>query len=301
MLDTLNVYLQTSTTPELRGAITEAFEQFDAYGLEDADIGYEDILMTSDNEGTSEALMKIVVLTEELQDSILAQLQIKLVQEATISEGNTVLRSLKLLETTEFNDEIADVCRHNTDPVEALAEILNLVTGIDTERLVILFEEVSPSLISRIGERAQLHIGEHRDVADVGKNAVLMKRFLAYRTAMDNQQLFMYDMLIAGVPLDSPYAIYHEKIMQAIQAQELVQPMMPRLRQVKTAVQLCAAIVVACDTQDANMRNIVMAELEKTYTDLDTITPIYIEIDSIMTKFHALMNTGTLGANHEKA
>jgi len=292
MLDSLNVYLQTSTTPELRAAIADAFDIFEEYGLEDPDVGFEDILMTSEDEGVSEVMTRVIALTEELQDSILGQLQIKLADEASVSEGNTVLRALKQLESSDFNDEIHQVCRENTDTIESLAEILNLVTGIDTERLMPMFEEVSSSLIKRIGERAALYVAEHRDAVDVEKNSELMKRFLAYRLAMDSQPLFMYDMLIASVPLNQPYKTYHVKIMQAIQAQELASPMMPRLRQVKTAVQLCAAVIVACDTQDANMRNVVMAELEKTYSDIDAITPIYVEIDSIMNKFHALMNSG---------
>lgn len=301
MLDSLNVYLQTSTTPELRAAITEAFELFDDYGLTDVDVGYEDILMTSDNEGVSEAIIKIVALTEDLQDSILDQMQIKLVDEATVSEGNTILRALKHLESTELNDEIVGICRENADPIEALAEILNLVTGIEPERLVILFEEVSPALIKMVQATSAQHVGEHRDILDTSKNAELIQKFMAYRDAMDNQQLFMYDMLIASVPLNQPYAIYHGKIMEAIQAQELASPMPVRLHQVKTAVQLCGAIVIASDTQDANMRNVVMAELEKTFSDVDQITPIYVEIDSIMTKFHALITSGMGKVTNEKA
>lgn len=292
MLESLNVYLQTSTTPELRASIDEAFDLFETYGLTDVDIGYEDILMTSDDEGVSEAMIRVIALTEELQDSILDQLQIKLADEVSVSEGNLILRSLKLLETTEFNDEIYLVCRESTDPIEALAEVLHLVTGIEPERLMPMFEEVSTSLIKRIGETCALQVAERRDAMDIEKNSEIMKRFLSYRLAMDSQPLFMYDMLIASVPLNQPFKTYYVKIMQAIQAEELVSPMMPRLRQVKTAVQLCAAIIVACDTQDANMRNVVMAELEKTYSDIDAITPIYVEIDSIMNKFHALMNSG---------
>lgn len=291
MLDSLHVYLQTSTTPELRAAITEAYELFDEYGLDDISTGYEDILMTANNEGESEAMMRIVALTENLQDHILTQMQIVVVDELRVSEGNTILRALKDVQNTEMNDEIVGICRENSDPVEALAEILNLVTGIEPERLVTMFQEVSPRTIQAIQAMAGQHVGENRATLDVEQDTKVIDRFMVYREAMDNQPLFMYDMIMASVPLNQPYAIYHGKIMEAIAHEESVQPMAPRLRQVKTAVQLCGAIIVACDTQDANMRNIVHAELEKTYSDVDTITPIYVEIDSIMTKFHNLLNT----------
>lgn len=301
MLDSLNVYLQTSTTPELRAAITEAFELFDEYGLDDPDVGFEDILMTADNEGASDATIRIVALTEQLQNSILDQMQIKLSDEAMVSDGNTILRALKQLESTELNDEIVGICRETNDPIEALGEVLNLVTGIEPERLMCLFDEVGQSTIKKIQAMASQHVGERRDIIDTQKNAELMNKFLAYRAAMDDQPLFMYDMLIAGVPLNQPYSVYHGKIMSAITAQELESPMPVRLRQIKTAVQLCAAIVIACDTQDANMRNVVMAELEKTFSDVDTITPIYVEIDSIMRKFQALLTSGMGKVTNEKA
>lgn len=291
MLDSLYVYLQTSTTPELRAAITEACELFEEYGLEDIGTGYEDILMTANNEGESEAMMRIVALTEDLQDHIFDQLQIKVVDETRVSEGNMILRALKDLENTELNDEIVGICRESTDSVEALAEVLHLVTGIEPERLVIYFEEVSDAVIQRIQATAAQHVGENRDILNVEEDTKLMSRFMVYREAMDNQPLFMYDMLMASVPLNQPYAIYHGKIMEAISAQELIEPMPTRMRQVKTAVQLCAAIIIANDTQDANMRNIVHSELEKTFADVDMITPIYVEIDSIMVKFHRLLNT----------
>ena len=297
MLDSLKQYLQTSTTPEHRAAITEAYDLFQDYGLEDVDVGYEDILMTANNEGESEATIRINQLTEEFQDHILTQMQIKLVDEATVSDGNTILHALKLIETTELNDEIVGICSENSDPIEALGEILNLVTGIEPERLMILFEEVSQAVIDKIKEVTQKHVGVTRQVIDVAVNKDLMNRFMAYRVAMDNQQLFMYDMLIAGVALNQPYAIYHDKIMYAIQHQELTTPMIPRLREVKTAVQLCAAVIVASDTQDANMRNVVMAQLERTFADLDKITPIYIEMDSILGKFNNLVNTRSTKVN----
>lgn len=293
MLDSLRQYLQTSVPPDFRAAIEEAFEIFDDYGLPDVDVGFEDILLTANNEGESETPIRINALVEDLQDHIFSQMQIKVVEECRVSEANMLLRALKLIETTEFNTEIVEVCSHNSDPIETLSEVIHLVTGVDVERIMPLFEEVSQDLINTTRAVASMHAGEVREILNVDLNRVLMQRFLAYRTAMDNQPLFIYDMLIAGVPLNQPYASYHEKIMSSIETQEIQTPLDPRLRPIKTAVQLCGAIVIASDTQDANMRNIVMSELEKTYSDIDTITPIYREIDSIMIKFHDLTTSGT--------
>lgn len=292
MLDSLDLYLKTSTTPEFQAAVTEAFELFERFGLENVDVGFEDILMTANNEGESEVTIRINALVEELQDHLLDQLQVKVVEEASISEANTIIRGLKLFESTELNGEIVDICREVHDPVEALAEVLNRVTGVETERLIILIEEVSPSLIKRIGEEASKHVLEIREVIDVKKDAELMKKFNLYREAMDFQRLFVFDMLQAGVPLNQPYEIYHGKIMTSIQGSEEFQAMAPRLKEIKTAVQICAGLIIASDTQDAAMRKIVRDQLERTFTDIDTITPIYKEIDSIMIKFNNLITSG---------
>ena len=305
MLDSLRLYLETSTSPEFMNAITKAFELFEEYGLEDYEVGYEDILMTANNEGESEAAIKIGALTEEIQDSILGRMQIKVADEVTISEANTILEGIKGIEKTEFNQEILDICNDDQAPEEQLAEILQVVTGIDSERLVILFHEVSKAVIqNKIKPLVLQEVIEPHTVIDSNADAVLMARFLMYREAMDNQPLFMHDMLMNGVPLRAPYASYHEKIMSAIEIQQTNDPMPIRLRQIKTAVQLCGAIIVASDTQDANWRNLVKEELSKTYTDIDIVTPIYLEIDSIMVKFHQLEMSGTKrggGVEHEEA
>jgi hypothetical protein len=97
---------------------------------------------------------------------------------------------------------------------------------------------------------------------------------------------------MAGVPLNQPYEVYHGKIMASIQASEEFAAMPTRLQQIKTAVQICAGLIIASDTQDGQMRAIVQKQLERTFTDLDMITPIYKEIVSIMIKFNNLITSG---------
>lgn len=292
MLDSLSQYLKSSTTPEFQAAVEEAFEMFERYGLENQDIGFEEILMVANDEGESDVTIRISKLVQELQDHILTQMQIRLVEEASISDANMILRALKDLETTELNDHIVDICREVNDPVEALAEVINRITGREVERVIVVLEEVSRAVIAKIGEVASKYVLEHREVIDVSRNEELMKKFTLYREAMDNQRLFIYDMLMAGVPLNQPYEIYHGKIMTSIQASEEFAAMPARLQQIKTAVQLCAGLIIASDTQQGQFRAVVQKQLERTFSDIDMITPIYKEIDSIMVKFNNLITSG---------
>ena len=292
MLDSLSQYLKTSTTPDFQAAVEEAFELFERFGLENQDIGFEEILMTANDEGEGEVTIRINSLVEELQDHVLTQMQIKLMDEVSVSEANMVLRALKAVETTEMNAEILDICREVHDPIEALAEIINRLTGREVERIIVLLEEVSKPLIAKIEETVSKHVLERREVIDVSANTEMIAKFKRYREAMDNQRLFIYDMIQGGVPLNQPYEIYHGKIMAQIQGSEEYEQMPLKQRQIKIAVQICAGLVVASDTQNGGFRPIVQQQLERTFTDIDMITPIYKEIDLIMTKFHALITSG---------
>jgi hypothetical protein len=293
MLEILDVHLKTAASPEIYNSISQAFDLFEEFGLTEYTVGYEDILLTADNEGASESVLKVCSLTSDLQDTILAQLRIDLVDEASVSEANTILLALKKLESTEYFDNIIQICDQVPAPEEALAEILSLVCGVDEERLIILLQTVDTLTIAAIKMAMEKLSSEHAALLQPAEDQVYVESLKAYKAALDDQWLYIYDLVEAGEPLGQPYAQYHREIIDQMEARQRTQPVIASVFAIEIGVQLFAGALISCDGSGGNLRDVVMVELEKTYGDtLDRITPIYTEINSLLIKFQAYREAG---------
>lgn len=291
MLDILEEHLRTGASPETYAMVNQAWDLFQQFGLDDIDVGYTEILLMGDNEGASETITKICDLTTQYQDAILSQLQIDLVDEATVSEGNLILMGMKKLEHYEHMDLVAQVCEENRQPEEALAEILTLVTGVEEERLLILIETVGDKLIESIATLA--HGGSDlRELQDVETVKVYAQNLMAYYEAVDHVWLYVYDAVQKGEALGKPYAEYHSEIIVAMEEKQVTERMLPKQYSIALAVQLFAGAIVSVDGKD-NPRLAISNELAKTYGDLDRVTPVYMEVDSLTIKFQSYLQGAT--------
>lgn len=294
MLEILDVHLKTAASPEIYNAISQAFDMFEAYGLTEYNVGYEDILMSADNEGASESIQRIMALTSQLQDYILQQLRVDLVDEATVSEGNQILLGLRRLEQTEYADNILEICQHVMSPEEALAEILALVNGTDEERVIILLETVDPATIAAIRVMMEKLINDQAALKQPEEDKAFAETLKLYRAALDNQWLYIWDLVEMGEPLGQPYAQYHTEIINQMEERQKTAPVLAKAFAIEIAAQLMAGALISSDAGTGNLRDIVMGELQKTYGDsLDRITPIYNEINSLTIKFQAYREAGT--------
>lgn len=294
MLEILDVHLKTAASPEVYNAVEQALDLFEEFGLTEYSIGYEEILLMADNEGASESISKICALTSDLQDTILGQLRIDLVDEASISEANTILLSLKRLESTEYFDNIIAICDQVAAPEEALAEILSLVSGVDEERLIILLQTVDKLTIDAIKLAMERLSLSHDAMLQPAKDKVYVDSLKAYKAALDDQWLYIYDLVSAGEPLGQPYAQYHHEIIDQMEARQRTEPVIASMFAIEIGVQLFAGALISSDGSGGNLRDVVMGELQKTYGDsLDRITPIYEELNSLLIKFQAYRESGT--------
>jgi len=290
MLDILREHLRTGAPAELATMVEQAHDLFEEFGLEDYDIGFSEILLMADNEGASESIIKIVSLTSQLQDSILSQLQIDLVDEATVSDGNKILLALRHLDNTELSAQVAQICEEVTSPEEALAEVLALVNGEEEENLVILLDSVSPSLIMKIHEVSSARALEERVLQDNEANRVYAENLLLFSEAVDNQWLFIFEQVKHGEPMGKLYSEYHSEIIAEMEARQAKTPLRQQEFDIKLAVQLFAAALISQDGM-TNPRAVVMAELTKTYGDLDRTTPVYLELDNLAIRFQTYRQT----------
>lgn len=280
MLEILETQLRTAASPELSDAITQACEHFEDYELPGYQDAYTDLLMSSDNREAGDLNISLAALTVELQTQILDQLLILVGEDITVQQGNLILKTLRQLETTEFNEIIVDLC-DDQDTDNALCEILGIVSGLSPEDFYGVVHNVDRCVLDRIKMVSQQNGADTISPINVENVRKLIDRLIAFRNFTGKNRIHIYDDILNGQMLGLPFEQYYRSGWEAI---------IPLNAQDK-AVQLIAMTIVSDDARE-NPRPAVVNALSKTYTSADEITPIVTAFESILLKFHAEETSG---------
>lgn len=284
MLEEISAYLSQNTTPDFNAAVADAFALFDQYGVAQYDQPYLGILLASGNMDPMEVRDRFYEQVQEHQDDILREMDITLSESASIYQGNLVLTVLKQLESTDLYGEIGSICEQIDSPVARMAAIMATITGGEEENYLEVFEEVGDATLSAIQAmmRKWSDIYDYEDrVIDVQADAQYKERLMGFRAFVQNKELYIYDELLQGTPLGLRFQEYYERLIERIQ----------NTTPTVIAMQLYAAAMVASDTQ-TNPLGPIKAELNKTFSSVDTITPITMVLETQMLKFLAAQNSG---------
>lgn len=284
MLDILEIHLKTATSPELSDLITEACEWLENYELPGYQDEYTDLLLASDNADAGDLNAQLVELTLNLQQRILSQMLIEISTECTVRQATMLLKGLRAVETTEFTDEVIVLC-DSADTDGALCEILALVTGETAEYFYPLITNVDKAVLKRIKEIAQDNApAEVIEARDPSQDRAVVDKLLRFEKVSETH-LYVKDLIVGGTPLHLPFSNYYDEIFEMIAA----------LNAQQKAVQLYAASIVSSDAKE-NPRSVITAQLNKTYTSADEITPITVALETIILKFHAETSSGVTRA-----
>jgi len=160
--------------------------------------------------------------------------------------------------------------------------------------VVILLQTVDHATIAAIRVIMDKLASEHAALKQPEEDKAYIDTLRLYRAALDNQWLYIWDLVEMGEPVGQPYAQYHTEIIDQMEARQKTAPVLAKAFAIEIAVQLMAGALISSDAGTGNLRDVVMRELEKTYGDsLDRITPIYNELSSLTIKFQAFREAGT--------
>jgi hypothetical protein len=276
MLDILEMHLKSATSPELSDAITEACDLFETYELPGYQDAYTDLLLTADNLDIGDLNTNLTNLTLEMQSLVLEQMLIHVNEDATIQQCNLLLRGLRLIETTEFNEDIIALCSE-TDVDNALCEIIATVTGESVENLYQLINNTDQCVLDRIKMVCQQsNSGDTISPIDTNHVRQIVERLIRYKNSIDNRPLFVYDSILDGQPIELPFEVYYDDMWNNIAA----------LNPQEKAIELYAAVLVSSDAI-SDPKPFITKMLNRTYTSIDEVTPIITALDKIILKFNA--------------
>ena len=283
MLEILDQVLTDEGTPEVRAVLEETFELFEAYELTDYELAFNDLVLTSDNSEASTRLAQIVDLVERMQDNILAQFQVTLSETATARQANAVLRTIKLIESTELNEEINLLCAEAVDPEEALCEIVALLNGDEAENWFEVIEEVSQAFIDKVREICGKAMDDKRAVLDHEQVTKALGRLTRFREFIQ-QDILIYQLILEErANLLIPFADYYDLMIQGLRDADLKSESM--------AMQLYAATMVSSDSADCPAEAI-QEQLNKTFASADQITPVIVHLRDLMIRFNSYLTSG---------
>lgn len=277
MLEILETYLRTSVSPETADSITVACELFETYELPGYQDAYTDLLLCADNNDISDLTTEVVNLTTELQLLVMDQMLLSVDRDISVQQGNLLLRALRQVESTDFNDEIIVLC-DDADTDNSLCEILSIVSGKPVEDFYPIINSVDRCVLDRIKIICQQqNENSYSEYYDSERAHQLVDSLLKYRKFLNNKPLIIYDLLLNGKPLELPFEHYYNELWESIAA----------LDSEEIAIQLFAAAIISYDARES-----LTELLTKTFSSIDKITPIVVAFENISIKFNTAITSG---------
>jgi len=225
MLDILKEYLGNTMSPEALFNIEEAHQALDDIGLEDFEREFEEILLVAGDKDPVSVVAMVDGLTQELLENVLAEHGLRIDQETPTPIRTDFVRALLLIPEYENKDEVNDLIASSSNPEEAFAEIVALMTGKMPEDYMEFIETVSRALITKIKEiSVEVQVidqDEAQKQIKVNERAAKVSRFIE---SIGVSEIFSYNFIKGGIPVGLPYGVYlnlAKKDFDAIEASDM--------------------------------------------------------------------------------
>lgn len=204
MLAELKIFVDDTFTPEIVTTIERAFTTFETLSVEDFELPYLAIVM---EEQTSDSLSPQDRFYKQLQQDcnfVLMQFEIKLSDTAQLHDTVELLEALTLIENYENKQELIDAIEASDDSIDALAQVINILSSVKISTIYSIVDEVSPNLINvikNLGKNKEEELIFEPDQALI-KNIKSFKKYLA-----DNGAIGI-DLVRNGQPIGADFSYY---------------------------------------------------------------------------------------------
>lgn len=279
MLDILSQHLAQTSTPEFYASIQAAFKTFERLQLENYETGYEELLMTDDDDtvkGTAETNDSILGLTIGLLQRVLSDHGVQLTAEATVSQANDTVNAVLDLQTYSDLGTLQATAGLDGEPNEVFAELMALVTPYQPQEVMVWLEDVNYFLLKRIRELAQRE-PTPEDTADQNERVAMHRQKLtkAIEVQALDRKLDVLDAIREGLALGLPFLIYLQRFGYQLQFYSAAR-----------AAQELLAMALAARDAHANPTGMVHEHIERYINNMDTLTSIDVEITNRLLKIN---------------
>lgn len=273
MLDILEDYINTSMTPAQSDMIREANVVFDAFStyLTNVDETYAELLMTDETRDQGETAHLILDVTQDALVYLLGMFGIKVVDGCQIDVMNKMLSGMILIESYENRVEILDIISLDHSPEEILALLLDTLTELTAEDVLLNTESVTLMLLGRIKETLYVRERDLHPGVDVTEIMPYIDRLKHFMKIANVSESIASDCILKGMSPGSTYKSYLSAIGDKLDNST------PK----DIARELMALAYISSDGT-TNPAGVVNKSLENLLHDLDLITKTGIEVTNWM-------------------
>lgn len=287
MLAILEDHLSLTQPPAMFDLYRRANDLFDQYDLEDYQLGYDDLLISSDGSGDGLSIANdsaIYNLTMQYLLQIMKEHQITLSDSASMLHYITVLEFIKQIEFTELVQEAYDALScEEYDNIDKFAQCMEIVSGIALEDSMLYLDEIPDCVIKTtkdyFANRVQLEVQtETLDATarDVYREMDKYARVVKGQNMRSYQYLFEAEGAI-GLPFDHHYK-QNEDYLTALPITALIYE--------------CIGYALISQDGLANPQKVIMDCLGNYIGDLEQLANIQYEVSTILIQYRNEVASG---------
>lgn len=204
MLAELKIFVDDTFTPEIVTTIERAFTTFEVLSVEDFELPYLAIVM---EEQTADGLSPQDRFYKQLQQDcnfVLMQFEIKLSDTAQLHDTVELLEVLALIENYENKQELIDAIEAADDTIDALAQVINILSSVKISTVYSIVDEVSPNLINVIK-----NLGKNKEEDLVFEpDQALIKNIKSFKNYLADNGAIGIDLVRNGQPIGADFSYY---------------------------------------------------------------------------------------------
>lgn len=276
MLDILNSYLGTSCTPELHAVLKHSDETIKKLSNFDFDAYFFELIMTDDTRDEGETLIAVEQGYRNFMHQLLQSHGVSMEPDTHIEMLSKLLEGISILPTYGNVDELHSIVHAGYSTIESFATLMNVVTSIGIDEIMIHCREVSAALIKKVGEitkeKEEVAISEE-ELLVRQKHIRLLKEFSGF---VQREELSMMDMVKEGMPVGYPFKVYADYL-----GRRMEQMTPDRIAHELYAMALCSVDGIN------NPRQVIGANINNYVSDLTVITKVDIIVNDLMVKLNS--------------
>ena len=269
MIEMLREYLGGVMSPEAGDVFLNASRQLEEAGFLEHQHHLAELMSLADNFDTTYLTTSIESTLMRAYYEVIGSFGIYL-QEASLNQLVDIFTAMYQLGNYGDPQSVVDIVNGTEDAEEALAEVLSMLTDHDVSDLLIVIEDVTPSLMRNIVEKmeqleenVQAELGA--DDPEVGEFLNYVRaRLHAYLTQPHANNLIISHDIALGMTVLLPFDTYIS------QAEDT-------LSRVRDPIQLgreILAMALASSLQDEDILSLVSETLQEFVSDIVTITRV---------------------------
>lgn len=287
MLTILQDHLSLTHPPEMVNLYERAHDLFEKFDLEDYQLGFEDLLVSTDGTGDGFSTVSgeaIFNLTMTYLKQITTEHQITLSGEATMLHYILVLEFIRQIERTELVQECVDaLTSEEYDNIDKFAQCMLVVSDVLEEDSMMFLENIPDCVIKTMAgyfkHRVELEVETDSldpEARDVYREMDKYARVIKGQNMLSYKYLFEAEGAI-GLPFE-----HHYKQNEAYLIQLPTQAM----------VYECIGFALVSEGGRDNPQKVIMDSVGKAITDLDQLTRIQYEISRTLIEYRNEVASG---------